>query len=113
MTVLIELGDYASYAAGILAVLFVIYYAAFTRFYEIPEGQNVMLFAILNAFGLGYVAFAAAIRRGPPPIPPGALWIKLILMTGFAVALAWRLWLVWKANREKRQKQRLARRTTQ
>lgn len=83
-------GDWAFYAAAVVAVSFALLYLTIAPWWETATGRNVM--AVMGSFAAAFAYFAWAIANNG--IPRGFYPVRALLFTGIALAIGWRIWML-------------------
>lgn len=101
----ILIGDLEAAALAIGGVIFLITYTFLARWWEVREGWFISLASMWMTAIFGYIA--ASRFEWLPPLDDSStrVWLRLVIFTGFAVALIWVSGLLILAQIEIRKKE--------
>lgn len=101
---LVLLGDIEAAALTIGGILFLIMYSVLAKWWKFREGWFISLASLWLTVLFGYIA--ASRFNLLPPLDDSAtrIWLRLIIFTGFGVALVWVSVLLLLAQYEQRKR---------
>ena len=96
---LYTLGTFSLWGATITGFLFLVFYSLTATWWKSEVGWHLMSWSAATEAIFAYLAFASVVRKPGAALPPAnLLCIRLAVFAVFWFLIAWRFWMVARAQ---------------